>query len=232
MRRFMLAAAALAALSGCFTVSQTDYPQTETSPAAEGAPTLALSGFEATVTRYVPIYGYTTVWNPGPGYYHHGRYYRESFPERVSTTTYLPQTEITTAYVEKAQSILEQAGYLVSPTNATHVIDVTFSGPRVTDNDRTCEFLSVLLTVTLADRTSAVWSARLRVSDAVTGKVLMSQEYVQPYVAWVVSPIPLFGPLSGEAIQSDYIQNWCLSALTDRAVADATAFLAAEKAAK
>ncbi len=221
---------ALMALAGCLTVSQTDYPVVEMAKAPEAAPAVALSGFEAKVTRFVPIYGYATVWGGGPGYYHRGHYHPGYlYPETVSTTTYVPQTEMSTAYVEKAQNILEKEGYVLSSTNAAYVIDVKFTGPSVTDEDRLSEFASILFTATLADRTSAAWSARLKVTETATGRVRLSQDYVQPYTAWSVGLIPLFAPISAETVQDDYIQNWCLSALTDRALADATAWLANAK---
>ena len=217
-----------ALLAGCFTVSQTEYPSVADVKAPENAGAIALSGFEATVTSYVPIYGYATVWRSDPGYYRHGRYhYGRSYPETVSTTTYLPQTDITTAYAEKAQDAFESAGFIVGASNATHIVDVKFSGPAVTDGDRFAEFATLVLTLLTADRTDEVWSARMKITDSASGKVVFSRVYEQDYSAVSWGLVPLFGPLSADAVQSSYSKNWCLSALTDRAVADATAFLAA-----
>ena len=147
----------------------------------------------------------------------------------MSTTTYVPQTEMTTAYVTKAQDLVEKAGFVVSPTNASCVVDVKFSGPVVTDNDRMAEFASMLFSAFLADYTTAKWSARLKVTEAATGRVLLNQDYTQEYEALAIGLVPLFSPLSADTVQADYIQNWCLSALTDRTMADATAFLSGLK---
>lgn len=229
MKLRILSACSALALGGCLTVSQTPYPAVEVTQAKASAPTVALSGFEATVTRYVPIYGYATVWNSTPGHYHRGHYHGGyAYPETVSTTTYVPQTQMTSAYVEKAQDLMEKAGFLVSVTNAARSVDVRFSGPIVTDGDELAEFASMLFTAFLADYSRAKWTARLKVADTATGRVLLHRDYVQEYSAWAVGLIPLFSPLSADAVQSDYIQNWCLSALTDRAMADATAFLSGQ----
>lgn len=218
--------AALLALGGCLTVSQSEYPAVQLTGAPKGAPTVALAGFEAQITTYVPVSSYSTVWQ-STGYYHHGHYHRGwDYPQTVSTTTYVAQREnMTGYYVEKARDLLEKADYVVSVTNAAHVVEVHFSGPAVTDGDRTAEFASMLFTAFLADRTSAAWSARLKITETASGRVVFSHDYEQEYVAWSVGLVPIFSPLSAETVQADYIQNWCLSALTDRAIADATAFL-------
>ena len=49
----------LALLAGCFTLKQTEVPGVQLSHAPEGRDIrVAVSGFEATVTSYIPIYGY------------------------------------------------------------------------------------------------------------------------------------------------------------------------------
>lgn len=221
------AVAALLALGGCLTVSQSEYPGVELTSAPAGATSVAFAGFEAEITTYVPVSSYSTVWQSS-GYYHRGHYHRGwDYPQTVSTTTYVPQREnMTGYYVEKARDLVEKAGYVVSATNASHVVEVHFTGPTVTDGDRTAEFASMLFTAFLADRTSAAWSARLKITETASGRVVFNHDYAQEYVAWAVGLVPIFSPLSAETVQGDYIQNWCLSALTERAIADATAFLA------
>ncbi len=229
MERGIVAGIALSAfaLTGCFTVSQTEFPSVANSQASESAPVVALSGFEATVTTYTPVYGYATVWRHEPGYYgRHGRYYPGwSGPETVSTTTYIPKTSITTAYVEKAQDTLEDSGFIVGSTNAAYTVDVSFSGPVVTDGDRTASFFTMLFTLFTADRADAVWSARLRVVENATGRAVLAKTYEQQYAAVVWGPLPFFSPLCADAMNDAYIQDWCLSALTGRAMSDATALL-------
>lgn len=232
--RNRLAAAAAVALSaavlagGCFTVSQSEFPQVEMSKAPAGEPVrVAISGFEAIVTTYTPVYGYATVWHSGPGYYRHGRFYRGAdYPETVSTTTYIPQSELTKAYAEMAQDGLEAAGFVVASDRAKYIVDVKFSGPAVADGDKALEVAGMVFSLLTTDFTRETWQARLKVTDAASGRVVLMQNYEQEYHATAVGLIPLFGPLAAETVGDGYIRNWCLSALTQRTVADATAFIA------
>lgn len=227
MIRRMCFLMSVSALAGCLTVSQSEYPAVELTPAPAESPAVAISGFEATVTTLQPIYGYATVWGSNPGYYRHGHYYRGwDYPQTVSTTTYVPQTQLTTAYAEKAQDGLEKAGFVVSATNAACCVNVRFAGPHVTDGDRTAEFFTMVLTAFTLDRTTESWTAQLKITDQASGRVIFTQDYTQDYVASAWGLVPIFGPLSSDVVQSGYIKNWCLSALTERATADATAFLA------
>lgn len=231
--RLAIASAAAVALAGCFTISQTEYPQVVFSRPSGDAPAIAISGFAATYTTYTPVYGYATVWESTPGYYRRGRYYDGwCYPRTVSTTTYVPETGVTTEYAEKAQEAFESAGFVVAPSNAVYVVDVKFSGPVVTDGDRTASAATLILSLFTADYTHRVWNARLKVTDAATGRVLLHKNYDQDYAASIWGPLPIFSPAGAQETDLGYIKNWCLSALTDRTVADASAFIAAQTEAK
>ena len=225
----LVAIPALACLAGCFTVYHNDYPATalEHFPAAAKPMTVAVSGFETSLTEYVPIHGYATVWREHPGYYHHG-YYRPGFvaPETVSTTTYERRDRPTTAFVEKAVDALESCGYTIGAANADYAVDVKFSGPVVTDEDSATEALWVILSIFTADYSAQEWHAKLKIHDLKTGKLVMTHDYDQRAEVGVWGPIPIFSPFSATATESNRLQCWALTALTDRAMADATAFLA------
>ena len=213
-------------LSGCFTLAQSDYPAVALTSAQPAGRRIAISGFEATYTTYTPVYGYSTVWGATPGYYRHGRYHGGYlYPQTMSTTTYVPETGITPAYAEKAQDAFESAGFVLGQTNAQYIVDVKFTGPIITDGNRMAEAATVLLSLLTADYTCETWTARLKITEVATGKVLLLKNYAQEYYATVWGPIPIFSPFSAEAAESSYAKSWSLSALTDRAVADATAFL-------
>ena len=224
--RLLAYSVALMAVSGCVTLSKSEYPAVELAAAPVGAPAVALSGFEAFVTVYQPIYGYATVWNSASSF-HRGRHHAYAYPETVTTTSYVPQTHPTTAYIEKAQNALEAAGYVVNQKDAACTVNVRFDGPVITDSDNTLEFLTMLCSLFTVDRSAALFTAHLKVTDAATGRVLFARDYTQDYQAYVFGLVPIFGPLSADDAQSPYIQSWCLGALTDRAMADATAFLSA-----
>ena len=214
-------------LSGCSTLAKSDYPAVEMTSAKPAGRSIAISGFETTYTTYTPVYGYSTVWGATPGYYRHGRYYGGYlYPQTMSTTTYVPETGITAAYAEKAQDAFEGAGFVVGSTNAQYIVDVKFSGPVITDGDRMAEAATVILTLFTADYTCETWTARLKITETATGKVVFLKNYAQEYYATVWGPIPIFSPFSADAVESAYAKSWSLSALTERTVSDATAFLA------
>lgn len=228
MTKAMLTACVASVLCGCLTVHHCEYPEVVMSQAPAGAETrVQLSGFEATITSYVPVYGHETVWRPSHGYWHHGRYrgYGGMSTETYTTTTYIPQTNPTTAFVEQAQDRLENAGFLVNGTNAAYRVEVKFSGPTVTDGERSAQLLWLLCSALSADYGVQTWTAKLRIYDVASGKLLMHNDYSERYTAVVWGPIPILSPAGSDQTDSTVMQSWCLSALTDRAMADASAFL-------
>ena len=234
MKRLALAVSALAlatCVTGCFTVYETPTREVAVSAAPAGRETrIALSGFEAEVTTYSAVHGYTTGWRCAPGYYRHGRYYGGGYyPSTYSTTTYIPHTIQTSAFVERAQDAFERGGYVVSESNAQYRVEVKFTGPAITDADRTVEALWLVLSVLSADYGVQSWSARLKVWDNAAGKVLMTNDYTERVQAVVWGPIPIFSPAGAEGADYNTLQMKALSALTDRAVADATAYISAAK---
>ena len=106
-------------------------------------------------------------------------------------------------------------------------VDVTFAGPVVASGDLACEAAWMLCTLFFCDYSAVSWTAKLRIRDNRTGRLAFSRDYVQRYETKVFGLIPLFGISSCDETSNSYMQGWCLSALTDRAVADATAFLSA-----
>ena len=217
-------------LGGCFTVHHSPYPEVAMSSAPQGRDVrVQVSGFEALVTSYLPIYGQETVWRSGHYYGRGGRRYHGGMTaETYTTTTYIPQTSQTTAFVEQAQHRLEDAGFIVGGTNATYRIDVHFSGPVTTGGERASEFFCLLLSAFTADYSAQSWSARLGIYDVASGRLLMHNDYTERCSAAVWGPIPLISPAAADETDSQVMQSWCLSALTDRVMADATAFLSAQ----
>ncbi len=225
-----LAALALFALAGCFTVHESIPPPAEPVAAPQGKDVrVALAGFEATFTTYTPIRTYTTAWGHG-GFYRHGRYYREgAYPTTVTSTTYIPETNRTTAFVERAQDILETSGFIISSTNADYIVEVRFSGPVVTNGDRTREALCIVFSLLTADYAAESWSARLTVREAAGGRLLHRRDFTERASAAVWGPLPIFSPAAADDTSSPVLKMRALSALTDLAVADATAFLAKQQ---
>lgn len=226
MKTKVLAVVSVAlAFAGCFTVSETPFPDAERTSLKEGQ-TLAvqLSGFEASVTTYVPIYGYETVHTSVPCRRHrsHGS------AMTVMSETYVPHVYNTSAYIDRASDAFEKCGFVLkSPTAPQYRVDVSFSGPFVSDSEELSILAWSLFSLLTADYGVQTWTARMKIYDA-AGKVCLYKDYTQTYESCVWGPIPLLSPGGSDKSNDHYMQNWCLSALTDLAVADATAFLAAK----
>jgi hypothetical protein len=215
----------IAALStaGCFTVNETPYPSVSPSAApADKAVNVQLSGFEAAVTTYVPVYGYETVLSSAHG---HGPRRHRLYATTIATETYVPQVNNSTAFIDRATDTLEKCGYVLQTTNPKYRIEVKFSGPFVTDGEVAKSAAWSLLTVFTADYGTQTWTARLKIHELATGKVVLFRDYTQKYESLVWGPLPIFSPAGSDKSDYNMMQSWCLTALTDRAMADATAFL-------
>lgn len=208
--------------AGCFTVSETQFPEiAHTSVDPDKSLGVQLSGFEATVTTYIPVYGYETVYASRPG-----RRRRHHYARVVSSETYVPQVSSTAAYMRRAVDTLEKCGFTVQTSAPRYRIDVVFSGPFVSDAENVSSFALALFSFLTADYGVQTWTARMKIYDNATGKVCLYRDYVQKYESCVWGPIPIFSPAGSDKSDCNYMQSWCLSALTDSAMADATAFLA------
>ena len=214
--------------AGCFTLKQSEMPTVKMTSLAEGKEVkVAVTGFAATVSAYIPVYGHQTMYvDHGPGGYAsrhrmwHGGYY-----ETMTTETLVPQVSATDAYLRRAQMLMEDAGFLLRAPKADYTVEVNFEGPFVTDGERGVEFAWMFLSVLSAEYTTQTWQAKLRIYDTQTGKTLFRKDYSQKYEDCVWSPIFFIGLAGYTQNTPNYIQNWCLSVLTDQTIADATAFL-------
>ena len=213
------------AFAGCFTIFESEYPAVEMSSAGNADIKVQLSGFEAAVTTYEVLYGYETSYRYHYGYRRHYGYWG---PSTVMTETYVPQTRATSAYIDRATEILELNGFNPKTDKPKFRIEVKFGGPFVSDGERAAEAAWTIFSLLTADYGVHTWTAKLKVYEVATGKLLMHCDYSERYSALVWGPIPLFSPASSDKTSASTMQGWCLSALTDRAMADATAFLAAQ----
>ncbi len=214
---------AAAFLAGCFTVSETEYPLVnQTALAKERSLPVQLAGFEASITSYVPVYGYETVLAPGPG----PRHRRHLYATTIATETYIPQVNNTTAFLDRATDTLEKCGFTLQTTRPQYRIEVKFSGPFVSGSENAASLAWTLFTAFTTDYGVQTWTARMKIYDNVTGKVCLFRDYTQKYEAYVWGPLPIFSPAGSDKCSYNVMQSWCLTALTDRAMADATAFLA------
>ena len=228
----VFACACALALSGCFTWHETAPVQVQMSQAPKDRETkLALSGFAATITEYVPVYGYQSYYvDGGPVWGRHGR--RGCYPghyETARTETLIPKIEKTEVFLRRAQNILEDNGFLLRAAPADYNVDVTFEGPFVSDDELSVEYAWMFCSVLSAEYSVQNWTAKLRIYDNKTGRVVFAREYAQKYDNVVWSPLFFIGLAGYTRNTYNYMQSWCLTALTDRTMADATAFLSSAK---
>jgi len=223
----------LSLLAGCWTVREPVAPDVR----AERLPKdrevrVQLAGFDAQVTRYVPAYAYSTVTTFGSpaccGPYR--QYYDAGIgTSMVSTTGFLPQAEATATYRNRATDILERAGCILQTKDPQYRVEVRFEGPFDEPGDTWAMFGWSVCTLLTADYGAQDWTAKLKIHDMKTGKLVYEKDHTQRYEAVVWGPIPFFSPLGSDRTSTPVMQDWCLTMLTDVAVADALAFFAAAK---
>lgn len=214
-------------LSGCWTVKETEHPSVAVTALPAGKEIRAqVAGFDATYISYDTAYSYSTVsgWS-GPRYGRRG-WHGGGFGTAVSTTTsYIPRAERTNAYRNRAVDVLEQAGFLLKTNDPQYQIEVTFAGPFSEDGDGWAKFGWLVCTLFTADYDGATWQAKLRVRDLKSGKLLYAKDIAERDEAVVWGPIPLFSPAGSDRTSEVTMKHICLAALTDKAVAEAVAFL-------
>lgn len=221
MKKLAYALVLAALASGCWTFNETPYPETTVlPPSATTNVTVAVQGFYAALSDYETVSSLQTVYVPGH-HHHYGHY------ETVTTQTLVPVKRETDAFLQRARDAFERAGYNIAALQPDYTVEVNFSGPITSSADSTKTFLCELLTAFLCDYTTSRWTATLRVRDNRTGKLLLSHDYDQRYETNVIGLVPLFSIAACDETSSARVQSWCLAALTDRAVADATACLSA-----
>jgi hypothetical protein len=229
MRKLTGIASALL-LAGCFTIRQTEMPVSQMTRAPEGRDVkVALSGFAAVLTEYIPVYGYETVYVDHGWYGRRGPYRRGWYGghyETATTETLIPRARANEAYRLRAQATLEENGFLLRATPADYTVDVTFEGPFVSSSETAAEWAWMLCSVLTTEYSVQTWTAKLKIYDSQSGRVLFHEDFSQKYEDLVFSPLFFIGLAGYTENTFTYMQNWCLTALTDRAMAAATAYLA------
>ena len=214
-------------LAGCWTVRETDHPAVEVVKLPEGRDVkVQVAGFDMTVTTYETAYGYGTVSTfDGPYYGRHGRYYGGYGTTTYQTTEFIPRTEATSAYRDRATDALERAGCIVQTKDPQYRVEVRFEGPFSESGDGWATAGWIICTLFTADYGAADWSAKLKIHDMKTGKMIYEKDFTERDEAVVWGPIPIFSPACNSRNSASTMKDICLTALTDRAVAEAVSFL-------
>ena len=218
------AAVAMAAIAGCFTVKETGFPQSSITALPEGRDvSVKLQGFAATILDYMTVYGHETVWVNGRP---RGRYgWTPGHYATVTSSTHVPHVRNTDFFLERANTSMETAGFATKAQQPDYVVNVDFNGPFVTDSEMGMEALWMILSIFSADYSVQTWTAKLKIYDNKTGKMVFHHDYSQRYEVAVWGPLPILSPAGSSKNTANAMQSWCLTALTDRVTADASAFL-------
>ena len=222
----MILGAVLMALTGCVTFNETEPPAISIGALPSGKSLrVQVAGFDAFLTSFVPVYGYSTVVGGSAWYGPHGRYYGGPYATTVATETYVPHATPTTMFRDRAVETLEKCGYVLQTNDPQYRVEVNFSGPFTTDGELWKSVAWNILTILTADYESQDWTAKLKIHEVKTGKLLLVRDYSQHYQVTVWGPIPIFCPSACDKTKYGAMQSWCLTMLTDRALQDATDFL-------
>ena len=215
-------------LPGCFTVSETEHPTVVVGALPPDKDMkVQISGFDAVFTTYDTAYNYGTATSFGGGWCDWRGHYRYGGlgTSTYSSTTYIPRREATAAFRDRATDTLERAGCIVRTKEPQYGIDVKFEGPYAEPGDGWAEAGWIVLTIFTADFDAQNWVAKLRIHDLKTGKLVHQKDFAERDSAIVWGPIPIFSPACASRTSADVLKTNCLAALTDRAVAEAIAFL-------
>lgn len=220
----ILALAVAGALSGCWTVSETEFPVVSTASAPVGKSVIVkFANFRTGVYDYKPVEGHETMQCAADA----AEIKKEFQQDYVdSSMSWMLQKSASGTLVSRAISEFRRQGYVINPNRAKYMIEVSFKGPVLPDYDvlRQCGYY--LCTLFTAENTKMTWSAELHVRNAKTDESLFSKSYDQEYEITTWGPLPLLSPCFSLKTSVNCASCWALTALTDRAIADATAFLA------
>ena len=219
----------LLCLSGCWTFREAAHPEIAVPALPSGKDVrVQIAGFDATVTTYDAAYGYGTMTGLGGGPYYgrRGRYYGGGYGMATyQTTEFIPHREATSVYRNRATDAFERAGCIVQTKDPQYRVEVRFEGPFSESGDGWATAGWIICTLFTADYGAADWSAKLKIHDMKTGKMIHEKDITERDEAVVWGPIPIFSPASGSRNSASTMKDICLTALTDRAVAEAVSFL-------
>ena len=226
VRSFGLSAVFLL-LAGCWTVREAELPAAAVPRLQDGKDLrVQVAGFDATVTTYETVCGYTTVSGYGPAYYDCRGRYRGSYGTMTySTTEYIPHTELTPVYRDRASDALERAGCILQTKDPQYRVEVRFDGPFGESGDAWATVGWMVCTIFTADFGAQDWTAKLKIHDLASGKLVHEKDLSVRDEAVVWGPIPIFSPACASRTSGGVMKDNCLRTLTDIAVAEAMAFL-------
>ena len=203
-------------LSGCWTLSETEFPTVDVAQAPAGKTVkVRFENYRSGINRYVPVEGHE-VMDPEAC----------KTNEVESSSAWNLRNIASSCLISRSAVELERKGYTIDRENPDYVISLRFIGPQYYEHDVLRQLGYMLCTLFTADYGAQNWRAKLKVHDVKTGRLVCERDFEQRYEAVVWGPIPFFSPLGSSATNFSVMKDWCLTVLTDVAVAEALDFLA------
>ena len=220
---FLVAALASSLFSGCWTVSETEYPDLEVTrlPAGKTA-SVSLSGFEVDLQRYVPVEGHEQMKTNAADRVD-GPCVKESSATNVF---YMTRNTVSSKLMERVSVGLERKGFEIKAMKPQYVIDMKYEGPFDRDYDAFKWLGLSLCTIFTADKNVETWTGRMRVFDYASKKQVFVRHYTNECAVTVWGPIPIASPACHPQITCTACSSHALTAMTDEAIVDASKFIA------
>ena len=214
-------------VSGCWTVSETEFPQVEVTQAPAGKPiTVKLSNYRTGVYDYVPVEGHEAMSNAcAKASAEESKRQQAAYVDL--TMGWGLQNSASGRLVSRSIAELERKGYKIDRENAEYIIELKFENEP--DDHVLRQVGYMICTLFTAEKNEVDWKAHLAVYDSTYEKVLFSKDYEQNYQVTMWGPIPVASPACSKKNTDRAGNSWALTALSDRALADATAFIAGQK---
>ena len=220
----LLAAGSLAlSFSGCWTVSETEYPDVEVArlPAGKSV-SVSLSGFEVDLWKYVPVEGHEQMKTDSAD--------RVDGPcvkaSSAANVFYATRNTTSCKLIDRVSIGLERKGFEITAMRPQYVIDMKYEGPFGRDYDALKWLGLSICTVFTADQNVETWTGRMRVFDRATKKQVFEKSYTNECAITVWGPIPLVSPACHPKITCTACSSQALTAMTDEAIADVSKFIA------
>ena len=208
--------------SGCWTVSETEYPDVEVARLPAGkATSVSFSGFEVELQKYVPVEGHEQMKTNKDD-----RVDGPCVKENNSTNQfYMTRNTVTRKLIDRASVGMERKGFDIKAHHPQYVVKMDFDGPVDRDYDTLKQIGLGVCTLLTAEKEAETWAGHLQIFDYSNKKQVFERYYTNDYSVTVWGPIPVASPACHEKITPSACNSWVLTAMTDEAIADASKFL-------
>jgi len=221
----LLSSVLLLGLVGCYTFSETEFPEVSITPVPAGKKvSVRLRSFRTGVfDKYIPVEGHETMIPGGDA--KDDAVLAQDADIDVGLQWYLGQSP-SVMVVVRSLNELKRKGYTIAPKDKRDfVIQATFSGPEFYDQDMWRVIGTTVCTLAMYEKNEVTWRAKMQVLDSTGEKVLLEKEYEQHYEASFGGPCPICSTAMHPMALERGVNSWAITALNDRLMADATAFI-------